>query len=109
MVQLSHQHVTTGKIKALTIWASLIAQLVKNLPAMWETCVRSLGWEGPLEKEMTTHSSIYVLSFITTYSNKSYVKSRQHIIKQRHHFADKGPSSRSHGFSSSHVWMSVGP
>ena len=58
MVQLSHQHVTTGKIKALTIWASLIAQLVKNLPAMWETCVRSLGWEGPLEKGKVTHSSI---------------------------------------------------
>ena len=31
-------------------WASLIAQLVKDLPAMQETCVRSLGWEDPLEK-----------------------------------------------------------
>ena len=31
-------------------WASLVAQLVKNLPAMWETWVRSLGWEDPLEK-----------------------------------------------------------
>ena len=31
-------------------WASLMAQLVKNLPAMWETRVRSLGWEDPLEK-----------------------------------------------------------
>ena len=39
-------------------WASLVAQLVKNLPAMWETWVRSLGWEDPLEKEMATHSSI---------------------------------------------------
>ena len=38
--------------------ASLIAQLVKNLPAMWETWVRFLGWEDPLEKEMATHSSI---------------------------------------------------
>ena len=38
--------------------ASLIAQLVKNPPAMQETCVRSLGWEDPLEKEMATHSSI---------------------------------------------------
>ena len=38
--------------------ASLVAQLVKNLPAMWETWVRSLGWEDPLEKEMATHSSI---------------------------------------------------
>ena len=38
--------------------ASLVAQLVKNLPAMWETWVRSLGWEGPLEKGKATHSSI---------------------------------------------------
>ena len=38
--------------------ASLLAQLVKNPPAMHETRVRSLGWEDPLEKEMATHSSI---------------------------------------------------
>ena len=38
--------------------ASLIAQSVKNLPAMQETKVRSLGWEDPLEKGMATHSSI---------------------------------------------------
>ena len=38
--------------------ASLVAQLVKNLPAMLETWVRSLGWEDLLEKEMATHSSI---------------------------------------------------
>ena len=38
-------------------WASLVAQMVKNLPAMWETWVRSLGWEDPLEG-MATHSSI---------------------------------------------------
>ena len=35
----------------------LVAQLVKNLPAMQETWVPSLGWEDPLEKEMATHSS----------------------------------------------------
>ena len=39
-------------------WAALVAQLVKNLPAMWETWVQSLGWEDPLEKGMATHSSI---------------------------------------------------
>ena len=39
-------------------WASLVAQLVKNLPAVWETWVRSLGWEDPLEKGKATHSSI---------------------------------------------------
>ena len=37
--------------------ASLVAQLVKNLPAMWETWVRSLGQEASLEKEMATYSS----------------------------------------------------
>ena len=36
---------------------SLVAQIVKHLPAMWETPVRSLGWEDTLEKEMATHSS----------------------------------------------------
>ena len=40
------------------VWASLVAQMVKNVPAMWETWVRFLGWEDPLEKEMATHSSI---------------------------------------------------
>ena len=39
--------------------ASQVAQMVKYLPAMWETRVRSLGWENPLEKEMATHSSIF--------------------------------------------------
>ena len=38
--------------------ASLVAQLVKNLPAMQETQVRFLGWEDPLEEGMATHTSI---------------------------------------------------
>ena len=38
--------------------ASLVAQTVKNLPAMQEIWVLSLGWEDPLEKRMTSHSSI---------------------------------------------------
>ena len=39
-------------------WASLMAQLVKNLPVMQDTWVRSLGWEDALEKGKATHSSI---------------------------------------------------
>ena len=39
-------------------WASLVAQTVKNLPAIQETWVQSLGWENPLEEGMATHSSI---------------------------------------------------
>ena len=44
-----------------TSWAFLVAQLVKNLPAMLETWILSLGWEDPLEKGMATHSSILAL------------------------------------------------
>ena len=39
-------------------WASLVAQLIKNLPAMRETWVRSLGWEDPLKKGKAMHSNI---------------------------------------------------
>ena len=39
-------------------WASMVAQLVKNLPAMQETWVQSLGWQDPLEKGKATHSSV---------------------------------------------------
>ena len=39
-------------------WASLVAQMVKNMSAMWETCVQSLGWEDPLEEDTATLSSI---------------------------------------------------
>ena len=41
-------------------WASLVAQLVKNPPAVWETWVQSLGWVDPLEESMTTYSNILV-------------------------------------------------
>ena len=37
---------------------SLVAQMVKNPPAMWKTWIQSLGWEDPLEEGMATHSSI---------------------------------------------------
>ena len=42
----------------LLLWASPVAQLIKNLPAVQETRVQSLGWEDPLEKGKATHSSI---------------------------------------------------
>ena len=63
---------TTGKTIALTNWtsvskvmyllfnalSSLLAQMIKSLPAMQATQVQSLGWEHPLEKEVATHSRI---------------------------------------------------
>ena len=64
-------NIVQQKIKVLTILflfspvslhanrgASLVARMVKNLPAMWETRARYLGWEDPLEKEIATHSNI---------------------------------------------------
>ena len=53
---LSHTHIYIYQYKY--IWASPVAQLVKNLPAMWETWVLSLGWEVHLEKGKATYSSI---------------------------------------------------
>ena len=46
-------------------WASLVAHMVKNLPAVWETWVWSLGWEYPLEEGMGNHSSILAWRIIT--------------------------------------------
>ena len=43
---------------SIVVQASLVALTVKDMPAMWETQVQSLGWEDPLEKGMTIHSSI---------------------------------------------------
>ena len=57
-------------------WASLVAQLVKNLPAMQKTLVGSLGWEDPLEKGKATHSSFPFFQFywdIILYTFKGYI------------------------------------
>ena len=47
-------------------WVSLEAQLVKNLPAMWETWVHCLGWKDPLEKSKATHFSILAWKILWT-------------------------------------------
>ena len=46
------------KLRELKLLDSLVVQMVKSLPATWETQVQFLGWEDALEKEMATHSSI---------------------------------------------------
>ena len=50
-------HVCSLRGPFYCFWASLVAQTVKNLPAMRETRIQSLGWEDPLGKGMATHSS----------------------------------------------------
>ena len=46
------------KISLISVRGSLVVQMAKNQPAMWEAWVQSLGWEDPLEKGKATHSSI---------------------------------------------------
>ena len=55
---LHHRENTTMFLGAFEFWVSLVAQMIKNLPPMQETWVRSLAWENPLEKGVATHSSI---------------------------------------------------
>ena len=56
----------SGQLRATSgqLRASLVAQTVKNLPAMQKTWVGSLGWEDPLEKEMVTYSSMWAFMYI---------------------------------------------
>ena len=108
-------------------WASLVTQLVKNPPAMRETWVglklniqkMKIMASGPItswqidgEKMETVVDFIFLGSKITAAMKvkdapwkKSYDQPRQHIRKQRHYFANKGPFRQSCGFSSSHVWV----
>ena len=60
MQNLCPLHLPACASLPLTLFSSysLVAQMVKNLPAMWKICIRYLGQEGPLEKGMATHSSI---------------------------------------------------
>ena len=68
-------------------WASLVAQLVKNLPAMWEIWVRSLGWDDPLEKGKAAHSStvtwrngLYIHGVAKSWTQLSDFTSYIHLI-----------------------------
>ena len=58
MVLIKNNSFRKSRIENNDYLTSLVAQLIKNLPAMQETWVQSLGWEEPLEKEKATHSSI---------------------------------------------------
>ena len=68
--------------------ASLVAQSVKNMPAMQETWVRSLGWEDPLEKEMATHS----ISCLENPMDRGAWRATVHgVARVKHDLATKPP------------------
>ena len=66
-------------------WASLVAQLVKNLPAMREIWVPSLGWEDPLEKGHATHSNILAWRVPWTVCDHGVTKSRTQLSNFHFH------------------------
>ena len=67
----------------------------------WKQCQTSFFW-APKSLHMVTAA----MKLKDAYPWKeSYDQPRQHLKKQRHHFANKGPSSQGYGFSSGHVWM----
>ena len=67
-----------------------------------ETVTLYFFWGGPKSLQMVAAA---MKLKDTSPWKKSYGQPRQHIKKQRHYFANKGPSNQSYGFSSSHVWM----
>ena len=76
--------------------ASLVAQLLKNSPAMWETRVQSLGWQDPLKKGIATHSNIVACKITWTVS---FVGSQ----RVRHDWATfKFPKTLNHALSKSY-------
>ena len=68
------------------IQPSLVAQRVKNPPAMWETWIRSLGWEDPLEKGKATHSSVLAWRIPRTVIVHGVVESQKRLSDFHFHF-----------------------
>ena len=78
-----------GWMASLTQKSSLIAESVKNMPAMQETRVQLLGWKDPLEKEMATHSSI--LAWRIPWTRGAWQATIHRIERVRHDLATKPP------------------
>ena len=113
IVQLSHPYMTTGKTKALTRWTfvgkimfllfNMLSRLIITfLPRSKHFMANRWGSNGNSDRLFSwAPKSLQPLAPC----KKSYGQPRQHSTKQRHYFADKGPSSQSFGFPRSHVWM----
>ena len=74
-------------------WASLVAQMVKKLPAVWETWVQSLRWEDPLQEGMTTHSSILAWRILPWTEEPGGLQSMG-LQRVRHDWATKHSAQR---------------
>ena len=82
---------------------------------VWRAVIHGVAMSRTQLSDFTHFSHLYYISSVYTLpiykvmkftsSYRYYDQPRQHIQKQRHHFANKGPSSQGYGFSRSHVWM----
>ena len=92
--------------KRICFRTSLVAQLVKNPPAVWETWVRSLGWEDPLGKGMVTHCSILTWRIAWTEDLVGYPVHgglKELDMTERQHFLLFTPGCRSLPFSTLNI------
>ena len=100
MISQWNKGVTKG-----AMWASLVAQMVKHLPAMRETQVRFLGWEDPLEKEMATHSS--VLAWKIPWTEEPGRLQSMGLQRVRHDWATSHKGATAQKFSEGSISRSV--
>ena len=83
-----------GKMESVTNFIFLGSKItVHRLQKYMNQNLPDLGWTVPAAMKLKDNSAL----------RENYDQPRQHVKKQRHHFADKGPSSQSYGFSRSHV------
>ena len=98
-LNLSLLHCLT--FRKLGSWHLVPSLQGKQMGKQWKQCQTLFFW-APKSLQMVTAA----MKLRDAYSLEgSYDQPRQHIKKQRHYFANKGPSSQSYGFSCSHVWM----
>ena len=86
-------------------YTSLVAQRIKNPPAVWETWVRSLGWEDPLEKGKPTHSSI--LAWRTPWTIHRVTKSQTQLSDFHFHTLDRSPENKAYCLGVVHFAFSL--
>ena len=116
MAEIEELKILLMKLKEKSEKVGLKLNIPKKMKIMASGSITS--WQIDEETMETVTDVIFLGSKITAdgdcsheikrcllYNQKSYDQSRWHIKKQRHYFANKGPSSQGYGFSSSHVWM----
>ena len=98
-----HSYILLGSLNC-SLEISLAVAVIIKIHILFDVAI-SIE-DNPLYRNKSNYKNMELfLPKMLAFWKKSYDKPRQHVKKQRRYFADKGPSSQSYGFSSSHVWM----